>query len=135
MVGNPLLSERDGNISVFNLQYLKNITVGNPLLSERDGNPQVYLLDLEGYHLLVGNPLLSERDGNSSVPYTATLTNCGVSETHYSLKEMETITININNTVNIEMSETHYSLKEMETIVPRPLQQEHNKYRRKPTTL
>jgi len=37
-------------------------SVGNPLLSERDGN--YASLGLSTYFLFVGNPLLSERDGN-----------------------------------------------------------------------
>jgi len=38
-VGNPLLSERDGNFGhVFFTDPVFNHKVGNPLLSERDGN-------------------------------------------------------------------------------------------------
>jgi len=40
------------------------VCVGNPLLSERDGNEFVRKLFKFLYLLLVGNPLLSERDGN-----------------------------------------------------------------------
>ena len=38
-----------------------------------------------------------------------------LSETHYSLKEMETITSFYGNSLKSTSSETHYSLKEMET--------------------
>jgi len=37
-VGNPLLSERDGNLLFRLLTYSIIFIVGNPLLSERDGN-------------------------------------------------------------------------------------------------
>jgi len=61
----------------------------------------------------VRNPLLSERDGNlpSLIPpsYFSLL-----SETHYSLKEMETIKQPFP-ALPCFSSETHYSLKEMET--------------------
>jgi len=40
-----------------------------------------------------------------------------LSETHYSLKEMETFMEGTTYTVAIILSETHYSLKEMETFV------------------
>jgi len=39
---------------------------------------------------LVGNPLLSERDGNLKVPSGSKMSLTSGSETHYSLKEMET---------------------------------------------
>jgi len=37
-VGNPLLSERDGNILPAVFRTHPDTCVGNPLLSERDGN-------------------------------------------------------------------------------------------------
>jgi len=48
-----------------------------------------------------------------------------MSETHYSLKEMETMNLkSIDPASDSKMSETHYSLKEMETFfLPRCLQQ------------
>ena len=66
IVGNPLLSERDGNSSTVMRHEFGISSVGNPLLSERDGNPSTGNL---GYKqgIFVGNPLLSERDGNPAI--------------------------------------------------------------------
>jgi len=89
----------------------------------------------------VRNPLLSERDGNTSAVLTTALLATSLSETHYSLKEMETLhplvqvgllphqvrnpllserdgngrTYPLHPVSSHFMSETHYSLKEMET--------------------
>jgi len=88
LVGNPLLSERDGNISSlstlvrakywsethYSLKEMEtrlgrvhlakySYLVGNPLLSERDGNSSS-LTQSSILNFFVGNPLLSERDGN-----------------------------------------------------------------------
>jgi len=56
------------------------------------------------------------------------------SETHYSLKEMETATHSTLNFLVYIQSETHYSLKEMETIV-RLMSRSDKSPCRKPTTL
>ncbi len=40
-----------------------------------------------------------------------------MSETHYSLKEMETCKANLRLLLDFDLSETHYSLKEMETRI------------------
>jgi len=45
-----------------------------------------------------------------------------LSETHYSLKEMETVLKNIGTIPSSVSSETHYSLKEMETLHQHPPQ-------------
>ncbi len=57
------LKEMETLQSLFVL-VLKKAYVGNPLLSERDGNHQMKH-NSEILHLEVGNPLLSERDGNT----------------------------------------------------------------------
>jgi len=44
-VGNPLLSERDGNLFLGDNTPLLFLPVGNPLLSERDGNNS-YIIDV-----------------------------------------------------------------------------------------
>ena len=62
----------------------------------------------------VGNPLLSERDGNAVLCDIQFRTSLRMSETHYSLKEMETVWDQFR-LHNAHRSETHYSLKEMET--------------------
>jgi len=140
-VGNPLLSERDGNLKCKVSRPFWKLHVGNPLLSERDGNSSNRRFDvsssknlsethyslkemettvkalltntlnlfcrkpttlwkrwkpislLQNLHLqlrTVGNPLLSERDGNELLTRTTTPDGGITSETHYSLKEMET---------------------------------------------
>jgi len=63
--------------------------VGNPLLSERDGNSSTVMRHEFGISS-VGNPLLSERDGNPSFLKITSMNLKSMSETHYSLKEMET---------------------------------------------
>jgi len=87
-VGNPLLSERDGNL-ITNKFPVFDVTVGNPLLSERDGNSVLPPSAYPCPKLIVGNPLLSERDGN--ILAESTFNPAFQSETHYSLKEMETL--------------------------------------------
>ena len=69
----------------------------------------------------VGNPLLSERDGNSHRPFFPPHNIPLESETHYSLKEMETVSSDPEHWMVKFESETHYSLKEMETSTTRPL--------------
>jgi len=64
--------------------------VGNPLLSERDGNKKNSAIETGLNGSLVGNPLLSERDGNDVSVVFQKLLEVLMSETHYSLKEMET---------------------------------------------
>ena len=88
-VGNPLLSERDGNFCFRISQSYKWKLVGNPLLSERDGN-QINRHLHQNHLASVGNPLLSERDGNKKGSQAAPRSIVILSETHYSLKEMET---------------------------------------------
>jgi len=63
---------------------------------------------------VVGNPLLSERDGNFIIRFILKLIY-NLSETHYSLKEMETNHNYSCCSILCYQSETHYSLKEMET--------------------
>jgi len=46
--------------------FTKQFEVGNPLLSERDGN-HPHVQKSKPTHSPVGNPLLSERDGNVPV--------------------------------------------------------------------
>jgi len=141
VVGNPLLSERDGNHTrtqkIWQLypESRKPTTLWKrwKLISHRKRN--------EIYMTIVGNPLLSERDGNTTALLATSLTFLLTSETHYSLKEMETSTFSKSTDgrthirrkpttlwkrwklfiiliihLNIKnLSETHYSLKEMET--------------------
>jgi len=89
-VGNPLLSERDGNIITFQhlnkccsslseTHYsLKEMETTSPKRSKIPSSKSV------------GNPLLSERDGNCTVKPLCFKPALNMSETHYSLKEMET---------------------------------------------
>ena len=100
LVGNPLLSERDGNKLLLLYRLHKThkcrkpttlwkrwkqrsskpvhgkfvILVGNPLLSERDGNFLCTHSWRRGYRI-VGNLLLSERDGNVVTMKCSLLTN------------------------------------------------------------
>ena len=87
-VGNPLLSERDGNFLDVASFFWNQPLVGNPLLSERDGNSLIST-NVSNSRQCVGNPLLSERDGNYCTNNSGAVLT-GESETHYSLKEMET---------------------------------------------
>ncbi len=69
--------------------FISSSPVGNPLLSERDGNIINHIIPFT-ISLIVGNPLLSERDGNTPKTAATSLPPIPLSETHYSLKEMET---------------------------------------------
>jgi len=90
LVGNPLLSERDGNFCSFRISSYCCFCGRKPTtLWKRWKLHYTHLLLIQYLHL-VGNPLLSERDGNSSLHVGTSNTNSTVSETHYSLKEMET---------------------------------------------
>jgi len=73
----------------FHGRYNIHFWVGNPLLSERDGNNKGEPLCWNNV-FWVGNPLLSERDGNCKLNRNAYFWVEWWSETHYSLKEMET---------------------------------------------
>ncbi len=109
---------------------------------------------------IVGNPLLSERDGNASnnspSPFFAKLCRKpttlwkrwklillhiiihvfqNLSETHYSLKEMETFSVVTTIPCFSSSSETHYSLKEMETVIFDEAPSRFRFWSRKPTTL
>ena len=68
---------------------MKQRKVGNLLLSERDGNAAFSCFVFIQYRT-VGNLLLSERDGNNSFLYHMVHFLEQLSETYYSLKEMET---------------------------------------------
>jgi len=89
-VGNPLLSERDGNL----FQGLKD-----PIANFNKSETHYSLKEMETLQhtthaflvlSIVGNPLLSERDGNVSIITIQQSFYNVSSETHYSLKEMET---------------------------------------------
>jgi len=82
----------------------------------------------------VGNPLLSERDGNLDPARSFVNVIKPQSETHYSLKEMETLLIYCCKFGIHTLSETYYSLKEMETSGAGSWSHEAKKSR-KPTTL
>ena len=58
-----------------------------------------------------------------------------LSETHYSLKEMETAQSQSKYIFSYSLSETHYSLKEMETETRSAKAMSSMLNRRKPTTL
>jgi len=65
-VGNPLLSERDGNIDsmISSINKCNSQSETHYSLKEMETPPKSMLLTLRVP--LVGNPLLSERDGNRS---------------------------------------------------------------------
>ena len=115
MVGNPLLSERDGNIACAHGSNLFNTFVGNPLLSERDGNNKALRSTAVGsIHSRKPTTLWKRWKLRtwSSIPSPEIIS----SETHYSLKEMETFKRFFQFLCCfLTVSETHYSLKEMET--------------------
>jgi len=72
------------------IKHIRNLHVRNPLLSERDGNFQDTNLCFF-FQFPVRNPLLSERDGNPNLSLGGNTITFEKSETHYSLKEMETV--------------------------------------------
>jgi len=78
---------------------------------ETSSNAQTQIIFVK----IVGNPLLSERDGNKNSVQRVAIQYWAKSETHYSLKEMETFLSSFGRTLLYRLSETHYSLKEMET--------------------
>ncbi len=133
-VRNPLLSERDGNYLPDGGISTVNCPVRNPLLSERDGNYQLQHLFCI-FMPYVRNPLLSERDGNYLVQRSGQDAIELQSETHYSLKEMETLIVWVRNLTHPFRSETHYSLKEMETLTLLPSSFIQSNLGQKPTTL
>ncbi len=88
LVGNPLLSERDGNTSESCQNLHCTIRVRNPLLSERDGNSKQQQFPIDFWHDSQKPTTLWKRWkllGRFDV-----IALCTWSETHYSLKEMET---------------------------------------------
>ncbi len=89
--------------------------VRNPLLSERDGNSSS-LTQYSGMNSRVRNPLLSERDGNKYLPGKF-LNSSSVSRKPTTLwKRWKPIHLSMTRILFSFLSETHYSLKEMETF-------------------
>ncbi len=160
-VGNPLLSERDGNFKNGSLGAPINLHVGNPLLSERDGNHKWEETRIHYSASFGRKPTTLWKRWKLTISRRICATLLGLSETHYSLKEMETcfrralILLWFRNgrkpttlwkrwklclvlffyPLFFRWSETHYSLKEMETTLLKSTFRCHYLIGRKPTTL
>jgi len=133
--------------------------VGNPLLSERDGNPSPGYRRQKNLLICRKPTTLWKRWKRSSIHFSSLGTSQSRkpttlwkrwklgkfpgehflqyprSETHYSLKEMETSFLTPCSPFGDYPSETHYSLKEMETQSAVVEEFYKSVWRRKPTTL
>ncbi len=109
MVRNPLLSERDGNLADPTYWNSENLTSQKPTTLWKRWKPY---------------------DDCRNRQY-----RWKMSETHYSLKEMETSSGFFQMNLPCHKSETHYSLKEMETIAVQFLLVTSITPGQKPTTL
>ena len=184
-VGNPLLSERDGNLDPARsfVNVIKPQSETHYSLKEMETFYRICIIyscyfcrkpttlwkrwkqghshrTPSSFYNSVGNPLLSERDGNScknAAPFEKSFFSRKPttlwkrwklgkfpgehflqyprSETHYSLKEMETSFLTPCSPFGDYPSETHYSLKEMETQSAVVEEFYKSVWRRKPTTL
>jgi len=116
LVRNPLLSERDGNSGYPHRLLPHLVQSQKPTTLWKRWKLKLGPIFYHFCRYLVRNPLLSERDGNVTLIYILSSSNLICQKPTTLWKRWKPSFSTLHDSFTLYTSETHYSLKEMETI-------------------